>query len=93
MVLHLVRAGLDGYKVTTEAGKSRDINNYSLSEFFRAMNFAAEANIVLNREVIISFDLSYRYTQTTISHRDAVTIFDPRSCLVALADIDNNGQR
>ncbi len=57
-----------------------------------AMDFA-EANVVVNREVIISFDLSYLYTQTTPSHRDMFTIFDPRPCLVALADIDSNGQR
>jgi len=46
-----------------------------------------------NREVIVSFDLSYLYTQTTPSHRDTFTVFDPRPCLVALADIDSNGQR
>ena len=52
-----------------------------------------EANLVINREVIISFDLSYLYTQTTPSHRKTFTIFDPEPCPVALADIDNNGQR
>lgn len=51
-----------------------------------------EANVVINREVI-SLDLSYLYTHTTPSHRETFTIFDPRPCLVALADIDNNGQR
>lgn len=52
-----------------------------------------DANIVINREVIISLDLSYLYTQTTPSHRETFTIFDPEPCLVALADIDNNDQR
>lgn len=56
------------------------------------MDFA-EANVVVNREVIISFDLSYLYTQTTPSYRDMFTIFDLRPCLVALADIDSNDQR
>ena len=52
-----------------------------------------EVNVVINREVIISLDLSYLYTQTTPSHRETFTIFDPEPCLVALEDIDNNGQR
>lgn len=52
-----------------------------------------EVNVVINREVIISLDLSYLYTQTTPSHRKTFTIFDPEPCPVALADIDNNGQR
>jgi hypothetical protein len=40
--------------------------NSPLSEMTRciAIDFA-EANVVVDREVIISFDLSYLYTQTT----------------------------
>jgi len=79
--------------VVAEVGKSWGVLvNSPLSKMACCID-SHEANVVINREVIISFDLSYLYTQTTPSHRQTFTIFDPRPCLVALADIDNSGQR